>query len=118
VTSYPKPKTPRRPAYLAWLRTQRCAAPMCRSESPPSQASHHGLHGVGIKPSDEEAIPLCAFCHRRWHDFGVIPGAPGEREARRAWMRAVGRQHWREFRRERSATLARRRVWRGEERRA
>jgi len=120
VIRFPKLKTPREPAYLAWLRLQRCAAPACASVSPPSEASHHGRHGTGIKPPDDEALPLCTACHRFWHARGEVPGAPTEREARRVWLRRIARRHWLRFQRSRSATVAGRRAKArgGKERRA
>ncbi len=73
---FPKPKTPRSSSHLAWLRTLRCA--WCGWFAP-SEASHHGRRGVGIKAPDLLAIPLCAGCHR-WHHgprFGNRPPLPG-----------------------------------------
>ena len=61
---FPKPKTPRDPRYLSWLRTLPCA--FCRSPAP-SEVSHHGRRGVGIKASDYLALPSCHRCHRRHH---------------------------------------------------
>lgn len=66
----PKPKTPRDPAYLAHLRTQPCV--FCGAH-PPSQASHHGRHGIGIKASDYLALPACATCHGRHHSMRSSP---------------------------------------------
>lgn len=62
-----KPRTPRDPAYLRWLRTQPCA--FCNRPAP-SEVSHHGRHGVGIKASDHLALPACHECHDRHHRTG------------------------------------------------
>ena len=71
-----KPKTPRSSKYLAWLRTLPCA--WC-GRGPPSEASHHGRRGIGLKASDLDAIPLCRQCHRHHHGFrfGATPPLPG-----------------------------------------
>jgi hypothetical protein len=63
----PKPKTVRDPQYLEWLRRRPCV--FCKAP-PPSEASHHGKRGMGLKPSDHEALPLCRVHHQRWHDKG------------------------------------------------
>lgn len=56
-------------AFLAFLRTQRCCA--C-GHPPPVQAAHlrhsdaakGGRNpGIGAKPDDSKAVPLCAWCH-------------------------------------------------------
>ena len=58
------------PGYLAWLRTKRCC--VCR-RPPPSEATHirHSdaseskvNPGIGCKPHDRHALPLCSLCHR------------------------------------------------------
>ena len=59
-----KPRTPRSPSHLAWLRTLPCA--WC-GRPPPSEASHHGRRGVGLKSSDLDAVPLCRRCHGHHH---------------------------------------------------
>lgn len=57
----PKPQTLRDPRYLAWIRQLACES--C-GKPPPSEASHHGAHGTGIKAPDDVAIP------RRLRDRG------------------------------------------------
>lgn len=80
----PKPRTARDAKYLAWLRTLPCCA--CH-RPPPSEASHHGRRGIGLKASDHEALPLCSACHRAHHDQGSIPLIRHlEREERRTWL--------------------------------
>lgn len=61
---FPKEKTPRDEAYLDWLRTQPCA--FCGRPAP-SEPSHHGRHGIALKPSDYLALPSCRPCHARHH---------------------------------------------------
>lgn len=72
---FPKPKTPRSSSHLTWLRTLPCA--WCGG-APPSESSHHGRRGVGIKASDLLAVPLCRDCHARHHGprFGAQPPLP------------------------------------------
>lgn len=57
------------PAFLAFVRKHRCCA--CGAAAP-SQAAHvrmgsasHGERnfGVGERPHDRRAVPLCAYCH-------------------------------------------------------
>ena len=64
---FPKEKTARDAKYLAWLRRLPCA--FCGAPAP-SEASHHGKRGVGLKASDHEALPACRRCHQRHHDKG------------------------------------------------
>lgn len=66
----PKPKTARDPDYLNWLREQPCA--FCRHPAP-SEVSHHGRRGVGLKASDHLALPSCRRCHRRHHSKHSSP---------------------------------------------
>ena len=89
----PKEKTHREPKYLSWLRRQRCAG-CCAS--PPSQASHHGAHGIAIKPPDSSCIPLCFSCHMlEWHRTGEVPATQGlSREERREWFREQATTHY------------------------
>lgn len=79
------------PAYLAWVRTQRCCvfricvlpgmgtylnvlpSKVCEGEV---HAHHAGRRpGIGMKADDSTAIPLCRRHHRQWHDAsGVFEG--------------------------------------------
>jgi hypothetical protein len=62
------------PVYLAMIRTLPCLG--CNDE--PSQAAHvrmqsgtHNKHGgIGKKPADKWAVPLCDDCHREQHRIG------------------------------------------------
>ena len=76
----PKTKTARNKAYLAWVRRKPCT--VCHHPAP-SEASHHGPRGMGIKASDFGCIPLCSRCHREWHQSGrftVDPTSAASRE--------------------------------------
>jgi hypothetical protein len=54
------------PGYLRWLRKQRCC--VC-GRTAPNQAAHvrmaapGGITGMGRKPDDKDAVPLCQWCH-------------------------------------------------------
>lgn len=67
----PKPHTYRDDDYLAWLRTLPCIVPKCKK---PSEASHTGDHGYGIKAMDYQAVPMCHDHHiasnSSWHGLG------------------------------------------------
>lgn len=81
--------------YLAWLRTQPCAA--CAAP-PPSEASHHGPRGMGQKADDDLAIPLCRRCHRSWHDTSKVFGRDHlDRERTRTWLSRTAEQHRRRY---------------------
>ena len=58
-------KPTRNARYLAWIRTQPCC--VCGSKRA-VEASHTGPHGIGQKPPDSSAIPLCANHHRTGND--------------------------------------------------
>ncbi len=53
-------RNPIDPKYLAWVRTLPCVVCGKRAE-----AHHAGDHGMGQKPPDRTAIPLCRF-HHQW----------------------------------------------------
>jgi hypothetical protein len=46
-----------------------------------AQPHHEGKHGMGIKASDYDTLPLCFRCHRErhqagksiWHLWGIDP---------------------------------------------
>lgn len=58
------------PAHLRWVRRHRCEA--CDRQD--NIVAHHvrlqSDGGMGIKPSDFFALPLCSECHRELHDHG------------------------------------------------
>lgn len=64
------------PAYLAWIRTQPCL--VCRKPGPSdpahlrSAALRYGKPhtGLGEKPDDRWAVPLCRKHHEEQHAFG------------------------------------------------
>jgi len=89
--SFPKQARVRSPQYLAWLRTQPCAA--CAAP-PPSEASHHGPRGLGQKADDDRAIPLCQRCHAFWHHKGKVFGRDHlDKERTTRWLADVATKH-------------------------
>ena len=85
----------RDPGFLAFLRKQPCCCGCGRPA--PSEAAHirysdaaHGKLNPGIqqKPSDHDAVPLSAWCHREG------PQAQHAGSERAFWER-VGRNPWR-----------------------
>lgn len=71
-------KTPRRrsaklcPEHLVWVRTLPCAVPSCLSRED-SQACHVRQNtgaGMGMKPGDAWAVPMCGCHHREQHQIG------------------------------------------------
>jgi hypothetical protein len=58
----------RDPGYLAEVRLLPCCASEYGKCEAPRQAHHMGDHPMGRKPSDLDAVCLCARHHREWHD--------------------------------------------------
>jgi len=82
--AHPKSASIRDPEYLAWLRTRSCVACGWDGGCDPS---HHGRHGIGLKPSDHSAVPLCRRCHNHWHSTGKVFGQDHlDRDQTRAWL--------------------------------
>ena len=69
----PKPNTHlRRRQHLAFVRQLPCVA--C-GKAAPSEAAHVRTGtdgGVGVKPGDRYAVPLCTACHARQHRIGEL----------------------------------------------
>jgi hypothetical protein len=63
---------PRDPAYVQWVRRQRCAvAGELRTPSQcggPVEAHHAGERAFGRKAADDTCVPLCVRHHREYHD--------------------------------------------------
>ncbi len=74
MNAQPKPVRRRDEKYLAWIRKQKCC--VSHLQSPPSDPieAHHvrkeGHGGMGTKPDDSRAVPLCTYLHRLYHDWG------------------------------------------------
>jgi hypothetical protein len=68
----PKPNLRRRVQHLAFVRQLPCVA--C-GKAAPSDAAHvrRGTDGgVGRKPGDRYAVPLCTACHAKQHRVGEL----------------------------------------------
>jgi hypothetical protein len=67
-----KPDMRRRTQHLAFVRQLPCVA--C-GKAAPSEAAHVRTgtdSGIGIKPGDRYAVPLCSACHARQHRIGEL----------------------------------------------
>jgi hypothetical protein len=67
-----KPNLHRRGQHLAFIRQLPCVA--C-GKAAPSEAAHVRTGtdgGVGIKPGDRYAVPLCTACHVKQHRIGEL----------------------------------------------
>jgi hypothetical protein len=70
--SKPSPNLRRRVEHLAFVRQLPCVA--CGKPAP-SEAAHVRTgtdSGVGIKPGDRYALPLCSACHATQHRIGEL----------------------------------------------
>ena len=68
----PKPNSRRRVQHLAFVRQLPCVA--CGTAAP-SHAAHVRTGsdgGVGMKPGDRYAVPLCSACHAKQHRVGEL----------------------------------------------
>ena len=68
----PQPDLRRRAQHLAFVRQLPCVA--C-GKAAPSEAAHVRTGtdgGVGVKPGDRYAVPLCASCHAKQHRIGEL----------------------------------------------
>ena len=72
MRSKPKPNLRRPAQHLAFVRQLPCVA-CCKAA--PSEAAHVRTGtdgGVGVKPGDRYAVPLCAACHAKQHGVGEL----------------------------------------------
>src|SRR5437870_12681658 len=68
----PKPNLRRRVQHLAFVRQLACVA--C-GKAAPSHAAHVRTgtdSGLGLKPGDRYAVPLCTACHAKQHRVGEL----------------------------------------------
>ena len=52
--------------YIEWLKKQTCCNPECKGGGGQVVGAHQrilGNAGIGIKPPDRDALPLCFDCH-------------------------------------------------------
>ena len=84
IVELPKPHTPRSTSHLAFVRTRACAWCGVKGRT---EASHHGIHGTGIKASDYRAIALCVECHRHHGDHFTLPKSAMNPDQTREWFK-------------------------------
>lgn len=85
----------RDPAYLKWLRDQRCVfTGRLASEYETVEAMHIGTAGTGIKSPDNETLPALHSIHREAHQKGEVTKL---REAPDDVIRAAFRAYAREL---------------------
>jgi hypothetical protein len=69
------PRGPQRewPRHRAWLRSHQCAVGRADCEGPVEVAHVRTAanSGVGLKPPDWDAVPLCRACHAQQHQIGM-----------------------------------------------
>lgn len=85
-----KPKTPRDPKYLDFVRTFDCVDCGWPAQLGFIEAHHVYTGGMSIKCSDYDTVPLCGFNARGCHQKADKNQMDGERFAQRiAWLNEV-----------------------------
>ena len=71
-----RPETRKFPQHLAWVRRFACSIVgpdhVCMGKIEAHHVREHTGGGVGLKPPDWWAIPLCASAHRELHNIGHL----------------------------------------------
>ena len=72
VNNEPDPRS--NPKHLAWVRKFPCAVcgPTCEGPIEAHHVRENTGAGVGMKPGDEWAVPLCARHHAELHQSGAL----------------------------------------------
>jgi hypothetical protein len=68
----PKPDVRRRVQHLVFVRQLSCVACGKAAPSEPAHLRTGTDGGVGMKPGDRYAVPLCAACHAKQHRVGEL----------------------------------------------
>ena len=68
----PKPNLHRRGQHLAFVRQLPCVACGRAAPSEPAHVRTGTDGGVGMKPGDRYAVPLCTACHAKQHQIGEL----------------------------------------------
>jgi len=68
----PKPSLRRRAQHLAFLRQLPCVACGRAASSEAARVRTGTNGGVGTKPADRYAVPLCTACHAKQHRIGEL----------------------------------------------
>ena len=66
----PKVKTLRSERYLSFIRTMPCVFCGYTNQSEAAHVRFRNKGGMGLKPSDFRAVPLCRACHGMQHQVG------------------------------------------------
>lgn len=77
------------PKYLAWLREQQCANCWMMPPCDPAHQRILGRGGIGIKPPDSDALPLCRNCHAKEHMGAVTFWGQGTKELTRVYVQML-----------------------------
>jgi len=67
-----EPDARRRVQHLAFVRQLPCVACGKAAPSEPAHVRTGTDGGVGVKPGDRYAVPLCAACHAKQHRVGEL----------------------------------------------
>ena len=68
----PKPNLHRRGQHLAFVRQLPCVACGKAGQSEAAHVRTGANGGVGVKPADRYAVPLCNACHAKQHRIGEL----------------------------------------------
>jgi Putative HNHc nuclease len=90
----------RSPEYLAWLREQPCAVGLgCEGRTEACHVRKGTDGGMGMKPSDNFALPLCQKHHREQHRIGE----PSFEQRNLIAMKIVAARYWNKWESERGS---------------
>jgi len=85
-----KPKVSQK--YREWLKQQPCCNPSCKGRGGQTVVAHQrilGRCGVGIKPPDADALPLCFFCHSLEHRGSITFWEQGNKAKTKKYVQGL-----------------------------
>jgi len=106
INPQPKTKPYRNKKYRTWISTLPCHK--CGSTSY-VQAAHQrilGGAGTGIKPPDNEILPLCFWCHAEEHKGAVTFFGQKTKEKTKEYVRELCRYYFMRYENENSNRTA------------
>jgi len=86
--------------YVDWLKTQPCCNPRCKGFGGDVVPAHQrilGRGGVGMKPPDEDALPLCVRCHHEEHRGAVTFWGCKDKAETKEFVRKLCDKHIRRY---------------------
>ena len=86
--------------YIEWLKTQPCANPHCKGFGGDIVPAHQrilGRGGIGMKPPDEDALPLCVRCHHEEHKGAVTFWRCADRQEAKEYVSRLCEEHIKRF---------------------